>query len=130
MIPFTIPLRCDSEHSYLDEALATGLSSGDGPFTRATALLRPVIGGGDVLLTRYGGVACEMVAITERHSFPAVMPLHSSPVDKCLGRTAADGCEITTDVADSLVRLPLFPGLPDSHLDRAIDPALDFAPQP
>lgn len=378
MIPFTIPLRLDSELSYVDEALATGLTSGDGPFTtRATALLRPIVGGGDVLLTtscthalemtallldlepgdevilpsftfvstvnayvlrgatpvfvdcrpdtlnldetkvesaitprtraiivmHYGGVACEMGAIgaiAERHGLPVVednahglggsycgqplgslglmatqsfhstknvscgeggalvanspefmeraeiirekgtnrsqffrgavdkyrwidigssylpsdvnaalltaqleafpaiqqrrhaiwnkyaaelaswagqygvqlpvvpsecshpahvfqallptagertrfiehtkaadiitpfhyVPLHSSPVGERLGRTAPDGCEVTTDVADRLVRLPLFPGLSDSDLDRVIDTVLAFTPQP
>lgn len=48
----------------MHEALQSGLTSGDGPFTRrATDLLRPLVGGGDCLLTTSCTHALEMAAL-------------------------------------------------------------------
>jgi dTDP-4-amino-4,6-dideoxygalactose transaminase len=52
------------------------------------------------------------------------VPLHSSPYGRRVGR-ASDAMSVTDDVADRLVRLPLWLGLED-HLDRVIDATLQF----
>jgi len=52
------------------------------------------------------------------------VPLHSSPRGRLVGR-ASGTMPVTDDVADRLVRLPLWVGL-DEHQDRAIDAALQF----
>jgi len=52
------------------------------------------------------------------------VPLHSSPQGRKLGRTSGD-LSVTDDVADRLVRLPLWVGL-ESHLDQVVDAALQF----
>ena len=52
------------------------------------------------------------------------VPLHASPFGRGAGR-ASGGLPVTLDVADRLVRLPLWPGL-EPHLDYVIDAALDF----
>ena len=52
------------------------------------------------------------------------VPLHSSPYGRQVGR-ASGAMPVTDDVADRLVRLPLWVGL-DEHLDRVIDAALQF----
>ena len=48
-------------------------------------------------------------------------PLHSSPAGLRHGRTAPGGCPMTEDVADRLVRLPLFADLDGPGQDRVID---------
>ncbi|MEV0346400.1 dTDP-4-amino-4,6-dideoxygalactose transaminase [Nonomuraea sp. NPDC050680] len=48
-------------------------------------------------------------------------PLHDSPAGLRYGRTAPGGCRVTEEVADRLVRLPLFADLDDTHLSRVID---------
>lgn len=48
-------------------------------------------------------------------------PLHSAPAGLRYGRVAAGGCPVTDDVADRLIRLPLFAGLTAAELDRVID---------
>ena len=63
-IRFSTPFRAPHESAYVEEALASGLTSGDGPFTaRASESLRPLVGGGDVLLTTSCTNALEMTAI-------------------------------------------------------------------
>lgn len=63
-IPFTTPFHAPGEGKYVGEALASGLTQGDGPFTkRATDLLRPLVGGGAVLLTTSCTHALEMSAL-------------------------------------------------------------------
>lgn len=48
-------------------------------------------------------------------------PLHDSPAGLRYGRTAPGGCPVTEEVADRLVRLPLFADLDDADLSRVID---------
>ncbi|WP_240197385.1 dTDP-4-amino-4,6-dideoxygalactose transaminase [Nonomuraea lactucae] len=48
-------------------------------------------------------------------------PLHSSPAGTRYGRRAPGGCPVTEDVADRLVRLPLFPDLGEEDLAQVID---------
>ncbi len=63
-IPFTTPFHAPGETKYVAEALASGLLSGDGPFTRrATELLRPLVGGGECLLTTSCTHALEMTGL-------------------------------------------------------------------
>lgn len=64
VIPFTTPFHAPGETKYVAEALASGLHSGDGPFTsRATELLSPLVGGGTCLLTTSCTHALEMAAL-------------------------------------------------------------------
>jgi dTDP-4-amino-4,6-dideoxygalactose transaminase len=63
-VPFTAPLVAPHELDYVAESLRSGMTSGDGPFTRrATALLEPLVGGGECLLTTSCTHALEMTAI-------------------------------------------------------------------
>ncbi len=48
-------------------------------------------------------------------------PLHSAPAGEKYGRTAPGGCPVTDDVADRLIRLPLFAGMTADELHRVID---------
>ncbi|GAA0374273.1 dTDP-4-amino-4,6-dideoxygalactose transaminase [Microbispora corallina] len=48
-------------------------------------------------------------------------PLHNAPAGLRYGRTAPGGCPVTEDVADRLVRLPLFAGLDDTDVTRVIE---------
>ncbi len=52
------------------------------------------------------------------------VPLHSSPYGRQVGR-ASGAMTVTDNVADRLVRLPVWLGL-EEHLDRVIDTALQF----
>jgi dTDP-4-amino-4,6-dideoxygalactose transaminase len=52
------------------------------------------------------------------------VPLHSSPYGRKAGRESG-AMAVTDDVADRLVRLPLWVGM-DEHVDRVIDTALHF----
>ena len=63
-IPFTTPFHAPGETTYVAESLASGLTQGDGPFTRrATELLTPLVGGGTVLLTTSCTHALEMTGM-------------------------------------------------------------------
>jgi dTDP-4-amino-4,6-dideoxygalactose transaminase len=48
------------------------------------------------------------------------VPLHSSPAGLRLGRTAG-ALPVTDSTSDRLVRLPLWVGMDDSHIDRVVD---------
>jgi dTDP-4-amino-4,6-dideoxygalactose transaminase len=52
------------------------------------------------------------------------VPLHSAPYGTKVGRTSG-AMPVTNDVADRLVRLPLWVGLED-HLDRIIEAVRQF----
>ena len=52
------------------------------------------------------------------------VPLHSAPYGRRTGRTSGS-LHVTEDIADRLVRLPLWVGL-DDQLDRVIESALEF----
>jgi dTDP-4-amino-4,6-dideoxygalactose transaminase len=45
-------------------------------------------------------------------------PLHDAPAGRRLGRTAPGGCPRTEEVADRLLRLPLYPGLSDAEVEH------------
>lgn len=63
-IPFNRPSLTGREHSYIDEAVAAGQISGDGPFTkRCHKLLESVLGVPEVLLTTSCTHALEMAAL-------------------------------------------------------------------
>ncbi|WP_246002266.1 dTDP-4-amino-4,6-dideoxygalactose transaminase [Allorhizocola rhizosphaerae] len=54
-------------------------------------------------------------------------PLHSAPAGVRYGRTgSADGCPVTDDVADRLVRLPVYAGMRDEELDRVVAAVLSY----
>jgi dTDP-4-amino-4,6-dideoxygalactose transaminase len=52
------------------------------------------------------------------------VPLHSSPKGRQIGRTVAE-LPVTTNVADRLVRLPLWVGI-EEHLDRIVETTFQF----
>jgi dTDP-4-amino-4,6-dideoxygalactose transaminase len=60
----------------------------------------------------------------EIHCVFHYVPLHSSPKGRQAARTSGD-MSVTDDVADRLVRLPLWIGL-EAHLDRVLESALQF----
>lgn len=63
-IPFNKPHHAEREAEYLSQALASDHWAGDGPFTaQASAMLSPMLGGGDVLLTTSCTHALEMAAL-------------------------------------------------------------------
>jgi dTDP-4-amino-4,6-dideoxygalactose transaminase len=53
-------------------------------------------------------------------------PLHSAPAGVKYGRTGPGGCPVTDDIADRLVRLPLFAGMTDEDLRRIVDAVLAY----
>ncbi|HET6213514.1 MAG TPA: dTDP-4-amino-4,6-dideoxygalactose transaminase [Micromonosporaceae bacterium] len=48
-------------------------------------------------------------------------PLHSAPAGEQYGRVGPSGCPVTVDVADRLIRLPMFAGMTEDELDRVVD---------
>jgi dTDP-4-amino-4,6-dideoxygalactose transaminase len=54
-------------------------------------------------------------------------PLHFSPAGSRYGRVGPGGCPVTDDVADRLIRLPLFAGMQEAELQRVVDGVLTFA---
>ncbi|WP_240937927.1 dTDP-4-amino-4,6-dideoxygalactose transaminase [Nocardioides sp. JQ2195] len=63
-IPFNVSFLTGNESWYVADSLASGLLTGDGPFTRrASELLRPLVGGGSCLLTASCTHALEMTAL-------------------------------------------------------------------
>ncbi|MFI6511241.1 dTDP-4-amino-4,6-dideoxygalactose transaminase [Streptosporangium sp. NPDC050855] len=52
-------------------------------------------------------------------------PLHTAPAGLRYGRVAPGGCPVTEDVADRLVRLPLFADLDDAGVTRVVEAVLD-----
>lgn len=53
-------------------------------------------------------------------------PLHLAPAGVKYGRVGPEGCPVTEDVADRLIRLPMFAGLSDGDLDYIIDSVQDY----
>jgi dTDP-4-amino-4,6-dideoxygalactose transaminase len=53
-------------------------------------------------------------------------PLHDAPAGKRFGRTGPGGCPVTADVADRLVRLPLYPALTSAETSRISAAVLSF----
>jgi dTDP-4-amino-4,6-dideoxygalactose transaminase len=65
-----------------------------------------------------------------QHDVEAVshyVPLHNSPAGARLGRLGGS-CPVTEAVSDCLVRLPLYPGLTDSAVDRIIEAVTSYRP--
>jgi dTDP-4-amino-4,6-dideoxygalactose transaminase len=48
-------------------------------------------------------------------------PLHNAPAGLRYGRVGPGGCPVTEDVADRLLRLPLFAGMREEELRRIVD---------
>ncbi|MFC4590297.1 dTDP-4-amino-4,6-dideoxygalactose transaminase [Sphaerisporangium corydalis] len=48
-------------------------------------------------------------------------PLHAAPAGRRYGRTAPDGCPVTENIADRLVRLPLFADLDEGAVARVVE---------
>jgi dTDP-4-amino-4,6-dideoxygalactose transaminase len=57
-------------------------------------------------------------------------PLHSAPAGLTHGRTGPGGCPVTDDVADRLIRLPLYAGMTSSELERVVAGVLRFTARP
>jgi dTDP-4-amino-4,6-dideoxygalactose transaminase len=58
------------------------------------------------------------------------IPLHSSPAGQRFGRSHAPSLPVTDDIADRLVRMPMWAGL-EEHMDevlQAADQVLDALP--
>jgi dTDP-4-amino-4,6-dideoxygalactose transaminase len=55
------------------------------------------------------------------------VPLHDSPAGQRLGRTGSP-CPVTEAVSRRLVRLPLYPTMTDSDVDRVIEAVTTFIP--
>ncbi len=53
-------------------------------------------------------------------------PLHTAPAGMRFGRAASGGCPVTEDVADRLVRLPLYADLAEADVDRVIDAVTSY----
>jgi dTDP-4-amino-4,6-dideoxygalactose transaminase len=53
-------------------------------------------------------------------------PLHSSPAGERYGRVGPGGCPVTEEIADRLLRLPLFGNMTDAELDRIVEAVLSF----
>jgi dTDP-4-amino-4,6-dideoxygalactose transaminase len=56
-------------------------------------------------------------------------PLHLAPAGVHFGRTGPEGCPVTEDVADRLIRLPLFAGLRDHELDWIVESVRSYEPR-
>jgi dTDP-4-amino-4,6-dideoxygalactose transaminase len=93
-------------------------------------LRRPIVPPGRVhnahmyyLLTPSLESRTRVLARLKERGFLAVfhyVPLHSSPAGRRLGRAVGE-LPVTSDVADRLVRLPLWVGLPEATLDEIVD---------
>lgn len=53
-------------------------------------------------------------------------PLHSAPAGRRYGRTGPGGCPTTEDVADRLIRMPLYAGMTGEDVDRVVDSVLAY----
>jgi dTDP-4-amino-4,6-dideoxygalactose transaminase len=53
-------------------------------------------------------------------------PLHNAPAGERFGRTGPGGCPVTEEIADQLIRLPLYAGLTDDETARVIEAVLTY----
>ena len=53
------------------------------------------------------------------------VPLHSSPARKIYGK-ASGKLEVTNDISERLVRLPLYPGMSFTQIDTIVNKIFDF----
>jgi dTDP-4-amino-4,6-dideoxygalactose transaminase len=56
-------------------------------------------------------------------------PLHLAPAGLAFGRTAPGGCPVTEEVADRLIRLPLYAGLREPEIDRILEAVHSYEPR-
>ncbi|MEV5706125.1 dTDP-4-amino-4,6-dideoxygalactose transaminase [Actinoallomurus sp. NPDC052274] len=54
-------------------------------------------------------------------------PLHTAPGGLRYGRVAPGGCPVTEDVADRIIRLPLFAEMSDTELDLVVESITSFS---
>ncbi|GAA4604485.1 dTDP-4-amino-4,6-dideoxygalactose transaminase [Actinoallomurus liliacearum] len=54
-------------------------------------------------------------------------PLHTAPGGLRYGRVAPGGCPVTEDVADRIIRLPLFAEMSDAELDLVVESITSFS---
>jgi TDP-4-keto-6-deoxy-D-glucose transaminase len=81
------------------------------------------------LLTPDLGARQELIAHLRGRGVQAAFhyrPLHDAPAGERLGRVGPGGCPVTSDVADRLVRLPLWAGLSAADVDRVISSVTSF----
>jgi dTDP-4-amino-4,6-dideoxygalactose transaminase len=55
-------------------------------------------------------------------------PLHTAPAGRRYGRPGPGGCPVTENVADRLVRLPLWAGMSDADTEQVIAAVRAFGP--
>jgi dTDP-4-amino-4,6-dideoxygalactose transaminase len=55
-------------------------------------------------------------------------PLHCAPAGLAHGRVGPGGCRVTEDVADRLVRLPLYAGITEAELDLVVSAVTTYRP--
>jgi dTDP-4-amino-4,6-dideoxygalactose transaminase len=55
-------------------------------------------------------------------------PLHTAPAGVAFGRVAPGGCPVTENVADRLIRLPLYAGMRAEELDWVIESVRSYRP--
>jgi dTDP-4-amino-4,6-dideoxygalactose transaminase len=55
------------------------------------------------------------------------VPLHNSPAGRALGREGGS-CLVAEEVSDRLIRLPLYPTLTDSEVERVTEAVMSFRP--
>jgi dTDP-4-amino-4,6-dideoxygalactose transaminase len=55
-------------------------------------------------------------------------PLHSAPAGQRYGRPGPGGCPVTEDVADRMIRLPLWAGMTDAETAQVIEAVAAFRP--
>ncbi|WP_432981627.1 dTDP-4-amino-4,6-dideoxygalactose transaminase [Dactylosporangium sp. CA-233914] len=55
-------------------------------------------------------------------------PLHLAPAGQKYGQTRPEGCPVTEDVADRLLRLPLYAGMDDDDIDLVIRAVESYHP--
>jgi dTDP-4-amino-4,6-dideoxygalactose transaminase len=56
-------------------------------------------------------------------------PLHHAPAGLRHGRCAPGGCPVTENIAERLLRLPLYAGMDDSEVERVIDAVAAHRPR-
>jgi dTDP-4-amino-4,6-dideoxygalactose transaminase len=56
-------------------------------------------------------------------------PLHNAPAGVKFGRTGPDGCPVTEDVADRLIRLPLYADMTDNEIDAVVEAVESYPPR-
>jgi dTDP-4-amino-4,6-dideoxygalactose transaminase len=73
---------------------------------------------------------CMLRHLAERgvRAAPHYQPLHNAPAGLRYARVAPGGCAITEQIADRLIRLPLFAGMIEAEVDHVVTSVLSYAP--